>query len=425
MHNFTNYLKEANSEGLMAAKHLGDGVVFKDAKDEVFTLASTDFYQDIQVAIDKFTDLGYGIEEVGKPGKSGTVLELKGKKQNVFLIRYGSKVKGIMPSSVGLQYANSSEKFELKPQTLGIKETWYKKAEYVKAINSGINARTDLTESLKEYLLLLVEYHAKGAPKKLKDMFKEFNYDNFPMNEIKKNFGELIGPLAITGLGLFSKLKLSNNSEIFFPLRGNEPLMDFAMRNKKKEYTFSAKSGKSTTNTVKPVDIVRLINENPRLKKKWNGEPEFEVMKILNDNSIVKGPVIAANYMRIKGVSKKMVDHWLANNEKSWKYDKDIYDRFADDNKLKKGKKNPKWGEVAYALEVLLTGLSKGKKPKLDYSDLFIDATGGNVYYINLLKMADGVPQFKTYEGKKPSAILRTKNGKTRLKDKIGVQLLS
>lgn len=419
---FKSYLAEANSEGLMAAKHLGDGVVFKDAKNEVYTLASIQFYPDIQVAVDKFSDKGYGIEEVGKVGKSGTVIELKGKQQNVFLVRYGNKVKGIMPSSVGLQYANSSEKSELKPQTLGIKETWYKKKSYVSAINAGINARSDLTESLKEYLLLLVEYYEKGAPKKLKDMFKEFNYDNFPMNEIKKNFGEMIGPLAIMGTGLFPKLKLSNSSEIFFPLRGNEPLMDFAMRNGKKEYTFSAKSGKSTTNTVKPVDIVRLINQNSRLKKKWNGEPEFEVMKILDNHSIAQGPIVACNYMRVKGINKDMMKHWMSKTEKTWKYDKAVYGKFVDNNKL--GNK-PTWGEILYACETTLTGLSKGKKPKLNYADLFVDATGGNVYYINLLKMNGGIPQFETYTGKKPSAVLRTKNGKTRAKDKIGVQLLS
>lgn len=420
---FREYIIEANSQGILADKHLGDGVSFKNNRDEVFIIKNHAYYDDIQKALEKLVKKGYSLEvEIGDPKNTGIILQLDGDKRKILAIRYGTAVKGIAPSEFGLAYANSSEKFDLKPQSLGIQEKWYKKAQFVKDITSGINSRNDITEALKEYLLLLVEYYDKNEPKSYMQYFKEYDYDNFPMNEIKKNFGEMLGPLAIISKsgGLFDKLKLDASSEIFFPLRGNEPLMDFAMRKGNNEYTFSAKSGAATTNTVKPGDVVRMISENPRLKKKWTNRVEFQVMKLLDENSIVKGPVLAAAFLRIKGINQKFVKDWLTKNENTWKYDKSIYEPFVTAYGL--GKK-PTYGEILFRVETLITSLSKGKGSKLDFDDMFQDAVGGKIYYINLISIKGGIPQFKTYEGNAPKTELRTKNAKNRFKDKIGIQI--
>ena len=86
------------------------------------------------------------------------------------------------------------------------------------------------------------------------------------LNDVNKDFGEVLGPVAILEQGLFRANKISLNkgsSRIYIPLRPNEPLMDYAIINGDVQYTISAKSG-TTTNVVKPPDIIALLSKSPK-----------------------------------------------------------------------------------------------------------------------------------------------------------------
>lgn len=317
----------------------------------------------------------------------------------------------------------SSGAASLKPQAFGVKDTIkYAPAAYYTLIKNGISERKDLDPSIKVYLNALLDHSCN----KLKDQNLSAIYSkvesDLPLNDIKKDFGEVIGPLAIYHKKLLTDkgISVSQNMKIEVPLRPNEPLMDYSISEGTKKYIISAKSGE-TTNVVKPPDILMLIDKDPAKLKKWKNTKEYKVLKVLSENSVLIGPIKAVSYMM-----PTLIKESDSITEQNFKISQVA--GFANKNEYLKSKKNPTINEVMYECEKYIKDASVSGD--LDINGIFADAIRNAVIYVKFDVNTRGIGEWdvivsddikKLKQGKK--AFLRTKNGYTRAADRMGVQI--
>jgi hypothetical protein len=450
---FAQQLNEASGLFGGDGKHLGDDVVFIEGpyrKKGSWTIASFDTYSDIFTAEQDFLKQGYEVvsrwktagqqlSDNSKPsGNKGRIVVLEGDPKLIVVIYSTANAS---PGKFGMGYSTSSESMNIKPQSLGIQETPYSVGDLVQTVVDALDSRDDLGPAVTEYLVDLLEYYWNAKDSKIAAKIKQEHVPAIAemgprtIGQITKNFGEIIGPIAILHRGspLFSGLKLNSRHKILFPLRGNEPLVDFYILKGDQKIPFSAKSGKDTTNTVKPNDVIRLMSEDPKALRKWGKSPETEVLRHLHENSAVDGPIVAAfniknSIKEFKKLTQEVVDHWTSNSArygKNWRYDPKIYDDFVTQLGLTvSARKKPTFGEILYKVETIICKQSAGGI--LEYTEMFNDVIGPAVNYINLMSIdkKTGLPQWSTSEGGEDSVKLRTKNGNTRIgKDKIGIQI--
>lgn len=317
----------------------------------------------------------------------------------------------------------SSGAASLKPQAFSVKDNIkYAPTAYYTLIKGAISERKDLTPSVKVYLNALLDHSCN----KIKDSDLMSCYDkvesDLPLNDIKKDFGEVIGPLAIYHKKLFKSkgIVLSQNMRIDVPLRPNEPLMDYSIIDGTKKYIISAKSGE-TTNVVKPNDILDLISKDPAKLKKWKNTKEYKVLDVLSKNSVLIGPIKAVSYM-----SPSLIKESEEISEQTFKISQVA--GFANKNNYLKTKKNPTLNEVMYECEKYIKDASVSGE--LDINGIFADAIRNVVIYVKFdinpmgnaewtVVVSDDIKKLK--QGSK--AFLRTKNGYTRAADRMGVQI--
>lgn len=317
------------------------------------------------------------------------------------------------PGSVG--------RIDLKPQAFGIEELKYSLSAYVKLILEQIEERKDLIGELKLFLTeLTLQTHKSGSVNKIKEAYDR----GFPINEINKDFGEVLGPIVILGRQKLLKQKKINfdaSSRIFVPSRPNEPLMDYGIIHKGKTFIISAKSG-TTTNTVKAADIIMLLQKDKQVFNKHKNTLQFKVLEAISNGSTVGGPVLAGSvlakkYREFQGLTVKGSQS-ITKRE----YNRIEFENFIQNNKLMKGKNPPTALELAYAIEKLIVNVSRHK---LDFTDIFSDAVHGQVTYVKFELDATGTPKWSvsmSEDFSKKRVVLRTKNGNTRSADKIGIQ---
>jgi hypothetical protein len=452
---FKEYLTEGR--GLFTGHHVGDGVVFIDGPYSgkgSWTIASHDIYSDVHIAVQELVEKGFEIasqwtgpdkqvtdDNKVKGATKGRIIVLNGEPNLIIVIYSGSAMGGVSPRRFGLRYAASTESLDLKPQALGIRDQEYNMDDLADAVINTLYERPDIDPALAGYLELMIEYYWNNQMPKIAQEIKDEYGDmlsKFPMGQIKKNFGEIVGPFAILNSksDLFKDMKFSTRDKAYFPLRGNEPLVDFYLVKGGKRIPFSAKSGKSTTNTVKSADIIPMIDNNSEFLRKHGDSIEVQVLRDLHTNSGVDGPMVAAFNLKksvreFKKITKEMLNHWISNSARkgaTWKYVPELYDDFVEAIGVRtSGRKKPTFGEILYYTEVAICNASKGNKAILNYSEIFDEVVGGAVNYINLLNIGkDGLPQWHTSEGGNSRVIMRTKNGTNRIAaDKLGLQILS
>lgn len=320
----------------------------------------------------------------------------------------------------------SSGEASLKPQAFNVKDQQYSFSVYKKTVLDSIENRKDLSAELRLYLLDLFDYHAGGSTSKQK-LVKTFSKvkGSIPLSSINKDFGEVVGPVAILENNLFSKVKVNlskGSSKIYVPPRPNEPLMDYAIIVGDKQYTISAKSGDST-NTVKPDAIINLLAKNDKILKKWQKTDQYKILSILNQESGKEGPVKA-----VAALYPKIISPAAAASFTSTDYDKDLFADFIKNNLYLKMKKNPTVLEISYEAEKVI--YEKTRSGELDMNDIFADAIENKVYYVKFAINNTGVGEFdlivaddirKVKSGRK--AFLRSKNGYSRSGDKMGIQI--
>ena len=292
----------------------------------------------------------------------------------------------------------------LKPQSFNVVGPAFQLPAYKARLLDTLESRTDLDGPLKSYLRLLVEYWSgtAAAGAKIKKLYPAIK-DIIPINDINKDFGEVLGPLAVIKHNILAGTghKVNATSPIFIPVRPNEPLMDYKVGT----VVISAKSG-VTTNTVKPPDILGLLAKDAAKKRLYANTKEYKILEILAANSIKQGAVEAARYL----LGNKF-NNWVSNNTYL---------------KNKKGKYTEL--ELMYECEKYLQ--NESKIGSLNFTKLFADAIKGSVVYVKYSIDSSGIGKFETIvaqdvmksaTGTRP--FLRTKNGYTRAADKLGIQI--
>jgi hypothetical protein len=298
----------------------------------------------------------------------------------------------------------ASASTSLKPQSFGVVGPAFQLQAYKAKLLDTIESRTDLDGPLKSYLRLLVEYWSgtAAAGAKIKKLYPTVK-DIIPINDINKDFGEVLGPLAVIKHNILAGTghKVTATSPIFIPVRPNEPLMDYKVGT----VVISAKSG-TTTNTVKPADILGLLQKQAGLVTKYKTTKEYQILETLSENPALRGPVAA-----VKILLGSKYDTWVKNNA----YFKGKKGKYTDN-------------ELMYECEKYLQ--NESKSGSLNYARLFADAIKGSVVYIKFSIDSTGVGTFDSIVAQDvlkaatgPRPYLRTKNGYTRAADKMGIQI--
>lgn len=325
----------------------------------------------------------------------------------------------------------SSESHRLKPCDFGISNKKYKYKSYLSLLKKSIGGRKDLLPELRNYLLYLVKYFSEPSSRsRYSKLIRDINTSDFPLNEIKKDFGELLSVLhMINSKRVSRRFDLDKDTiHIFFPLSVNEPFIDFLfIRKDGTTLDVSCKSGKCNTNTVKSSDIIGIIDNDKKLRKKWGDTDESNALVILSDHNVMNGPVYLAHFIGVEGVDDFFVKHYIDNSKncgKSWKYDENIYGDFVYSHELNKRGKDWCFGDIRYNLEKIICSMSTGDDPELNFTEMFSDTISDNVQYVNLINIKNNVPIFKMEFAGEYTAVLRSKNGYDRAKDKLGIQIL-
>lgn len=311
----------------------------------------------------------------------------------------------------------------LKPQAFGVKDKKYTLTEYIKIVTDSLDERKDLTPAAKTYLSALFGYCSGSVPKA--DVSKIYTKvkSDLPLNDINKDFGEVLGPVAAYTFQLLKtkKITLPKTMEVYVPERPNEPLMDYGIYDRSKQYVISAKSGTST-NTVKPGDILGLLEKNPNKVKKWQNTKEYKLLKQLSDNSILLGPIKA-----VAAMYPKLISESVAQKADPKKFEIAGFASFINQNDYLKSKKQPTLNEIMYECEKLIQ--KETKDGELNMNAIFSDAIQEQVLYIKFELDSVGLPKWGVIASDDISAtqygrvFLRTKNGYTRASDRMGIQV--
>jgi len=337
---------------------------------------------------------------------------------NKYLVTFNNIQKPISKRVSGIK---------LKPQDFKFftKENWAVK-ELADALVDELEEREDLAPDLKTYAIHLVKYWSKTDNSVTKASFKNLKQPERGINELNKDFGEMLGAMACIKHNILN-MSLSQTSKMFFPLRGNEPLIDYKILAPNKEINVSAKSG-TTTNTLKPADILMLLES----KRSNYRSSALDIMRNVRDYSTVMFPFQTIN-MFAKGVlSKEALEE--AKNFKVANFSQKNYtdELFADLIKIIKipgtTSVKPSIGQIFYYTEKYIID-SANKNPAYNPTGAFVEATKGQVLYVRYkITSANPEGQFEVdvsdsmNDKVQKNVKWRSKNATNRAADKLGVQ---
>lgn len=346
-------------------------------------------------------------------------------------------------------------------------------------LNKNVPKNTD--DPITTYLQLLIDMFnspSKNIEKQIKEHYtKNKQKINAEMGSIKTDFGEILGGIAAINQNLLGKFYSRVNfskGNLEYPIAQNEPLKDYSIFVGDKEYVISAKISGATSNTVKPQDIMKLIDKSstisPQRKRELVSTLEYKVLDILGTENTLKGPVKAIAFIcqNIKDNKKKMalksiVDvvafpklgqaeselSKISTNINTSKKTSNPYKgkiftgilkskQFAAYSSTRGVGDPPTWADIVLFCEQAIEKMSRTKV--LDFGELFLDAITSQVHYVKLsVDSSSGIPKFEAYasvkldKGKKisnfdaDSIFMRSKSsmykdGRYRLKDKMGIQ---
>jgi len=312
----------------------------------------------------------------------------------------------------------------LKPQAFGVLDKMYSMKEYKTTVLNKIDERKDLTPEIKTYLNALFDYYAGGDTKK-DDVMRLFNKlkASLPINDINKDFGEVIGPVALFTRQLLKDkgIILTTNLQIYVPVRPNEPLMDYRIVDGKRKFTISAKSG-TTTNVVKPADIIELLKTHKDIQA-LKQTKEYKILQILAENSTILGPVRA-----VSSIYPNLIKPEAARKADIKNFDLSGFAAFINTNDYLRTKKNVTLNEIMYECEKMLQ--RETKDGMLNMNNIFAKAIEKQVTYVKFQLDASGIGEWGVtaaddISGPKAQTkvYLRSKNGYTRAADKMGIQI--
>lgn len=337
--------------------------------------------------------------------KQGEKIEINEKEYSAKLpITYKGKMYKVSFSAIAKPLAKKAP--NLKPQSFkGITDKRISAKELVKALTKQVNDREDIPDDVKNYLTKVLVQKATKA---------DWEGLSSSQNEIIKDFGEMIGAIILADTGDYGR-----DPDIFLPHRGNEPIIDYKFYDGKKPYNISAKAaGVSGTNTLKLADVFDFIDIKKYDKHLVN------VLKIIADAPIAETPIRI--YDELNGTN--LIDYW--KNVSKTKFT----DKLSGEDKMRYEdviKQNPKpietYGEVFYYTETFYVNMLNNKYQD-EIKRMFQDAIDSFGVHYAMLEISGTNPNGKvTVKNAKEFALstvkLRTKNGRTRASDRIGVQM--
>lgn len=242
------------------------------------------------------------------------------------------------------------------------------------------------------------------------------------INDIKNYFAEVAAPILILKQKM---LPIDKLTKVFFSDSDTERLYDFKLFHRSEEILISNKQLKGGTNTLKPGDVVRLVDEDEYLKKKWQKTKYYKVFKILDESNVISGPIRAVmeeypNLLRVKqNEYKPLVEKMSEQNETNIppkEVPASIMQLIKDDAVAFNHYK-----EKGYAAGTMINFLFEKvlveeSKKDFKYNELFVEATSGNVLFFKFDISNKGIVQYKIEDPKTAAkkAILRSKQGVER-----------
>lgn len=366
----------------------------------------------------------------------------------------------------------------LKPAKLITTNKIVSVSTVVSDLNKNIPKNSN--EPVTTYLKLLISMYtspSKTTERKIKEHYTaNKKIINAEMSKIKNDFGEILGGIAAVNQNLLAKFYPTVNfakGSLEYPTAQNEPLKDYSIHVGGKEFIISAKIAGATSNTVKPQDVMNLIDKSKYIsdlkKKQHKSTIEYKVLDILGKENTIKGPIKALSYLchNIKDTKKKKALNTyidvanfptpssieidlekIGNNintsqKTSNPYKGQVLNKILKSKQFatyasSRGTGNPStWADVVLFCEYSLEKISRAKI--LDFGDLFVDAITSQIHYVKLSVDSSGIPKFEAYatvgtpKGRGLSNFdtstiyIRSKSsmykdGRYRLKDKMGIQ---
>jgi len=365
-------------------------------------------------------------KKIGNIKAGESVVYLKAAKyEQRALVKWGKDLVRVPFDSLAKPGVKASGAASLKPQAFGVRDNKYSWSEYKRLVKDSIEERKDLRAPVKTYLAALFDYYSGGSmtKSKLKDIYSKVK-DEIPINDINKDFGEVLGPAACIVEDILRPkgVELSNGAKVYMPERPNEPLMDYGLYQGDKQFVISAKSG-NTTNVVKPGDILNLLSINPNKVKKWQRTKEWALLKMLAENSILNGPMMA-----IASIYPNLIDMNAAATATKQGYNAAGFQKFIATNQYLSERVTPTANEIMYECEKMI--MKETKNGTLDMNSIFSDAIQEQVLYVKFEVGPDGTGKWGVIASDDIKEIqsygrvyLRTKNGYTRASDRMGVQV--
>lgn len=252
------------------------------------------------------------------------------------------------------------------------------------------------------------------------------------LNEITNYFAEVAGPVLAVKNSLISGIRMNNLCE--YSVSDTEALYDFVLYKNNKPIFISNKALEGATNTLKPGNVIQILNEsaNSTLKKKWVKTVPYNVMKILDESNVVSGPITAIKeyypntFPKIKsGDYSKVLEIMSTGNEaritKSEVPKSFMEIILANPDAAANFKKHG--AALASMINFLFEKeLAKYSKTDSSYHDLFVDVTSRSVLFMKFGIDTKGIMTAVISDPRKSSkkAYLRSKQGVERRSSSTG-----
>ena len=315
---------------------------------------------------------------------------------------------------------DKSKTIALKPQTFkGITDKWMKIPEFKARLFKSIEARSDLSLEMKEYLKTSFMYYLNGT--KIK------HYDSISSNKnaVMNDYSEILGALW------FLTIHSAHDGSMYLPGSGSYPLIDSIVRTKSGEVQLSSKRG-GLSNTIKGGDINSIIGTLSSKRQTELGhryKDELAVLDIIQNNTTVVGTIKAFAYMvpslyhkHKKEIDAIMKDKSFAKLLKTSTEPTLIKDLQAIVHNVRVKADFSSRADVLFFMSKYIEEHSK----TMNYAKLANDVLNGYVVYIiakgiddNGMITFDKIDSSSSFKG----AYLRYKGGRERAADRLGLQL--
>jgi hypothetical protein len=245
------------------------------------------------------------INKLSNRSKYFTVISFISEKGNkrLILIRFIQKIAKFQGKDIGMKLANSSESLKIKPQDFKILSTM-KYNNYVNHVRMMIDILFKNDIIMNEYLKYLMDYTINGKGKTNVDI------KTLPLNQIGKNFGEILGPMALFNDSNLYTTKFDKSSDnILMPTAGNEKLLDFIIEKDGIKHNFSAKYKKGAASSLS--SVYDIIQKYPNEFIEYSNE--INTLDVIMKNKSSQAPTILCNNWGFINS-----EQWIAWNNKEY-----------------------------------------------------------------------------------------------------------